>query len=42
VGASITIPIEEGRLVLGTWQGVFFCEFDGPRRRQVYVKIIPS
>jgi len=42
VGASITIPIEEGRLVLGTWQGVFFCEFDGPRRRQVDIKIIPS
>jgi secondary thiamine-phosphate synthase enzyme len=42
VGASITIPIEDGRLVLGTWQGVFFCEFDGPRRRQVSVKIIPS
>jgi secondary thiamine-phosphate synthase enzyme len=42
VGASIAIPIEDGKLVLGTWQGVFFCEFDGPRRRQVYVKIIPS
>jgi secondary thiamine-phosphate synthase enzyme len=42
VGASITIPIEEGRPVLGTWQGVFFCEFDGPRRRQVYVQILPS
>jgi secondary thiamine-phosphate synthase enzyme len=42
VGASITIPIEEGRLVLGTWQGVFFCEFDGPRRRQVYVQVVPS
>src|SRR4030042_6172885 len=42
VGASITIPIEEGRLVLGTWQGVFFCEFDGPRPRPVDIKIIPS
>jgi secondary thiamine-phosphate synthase enzyme len=42
VGASVTIPIEEGRLVLGTWQGVFFCEFDGPRRRQVYIKIVPA
>jgi len=42
VGASITIPIEDGRLVLGTWQGIFFCEFDGPRLRQVYIKIIPS
>jgi secondary thiamine-phosphate synthase enzyme len=42
VGASIVIPIEEGRLDLGTWQGVFFCEFDGPRRRQVCVRILPS
>jgi secondary thiamine-phosphate synthase enzyme len=42
VGASITIPIEEGRLVLGTWQGVFFCEFDGPRCRKVYVQVLPS
>jgi len=42
VGASITIPIEDGKLVLGTWQGVFFCEFDGPRRRQVYVKLVPA
>ena len=42
VGSSITIPIEDGKLVLGTWQGVFFCEFDGPRRRQVYVKLLPA
>ena len=42
VGASITIPVEDGKLVLGTWQGVFFCEFDGPRRRQVYVKLLPA
>jgi len=42
VGASIAIPIEDGKLVLGTWQGIFFCEFDGPRRRQVYIKLIPS
>lgn len=42
VGASISIPIEDGKLVLGTWQGVFFCEFDGPRRRQVYVKLVPA
>jgi len=42
VGSSITIPIEEGKLVLGTWQGVFFCEFDGPRRRQVYAKLLPT
>jgi secondary thiamine-phosphate synthase enzyme len=42
IGSSVTILIEDGRLVLGTWQGLFFCEFDGPRRRQVYVKILPS
>lgn len=39
-GASETIIIEEGRLVLGTWQGIFFSEFDGPRQRRVMVKII--
>jgi secondary thiamine-phosphate synthase enzyme len=42
VGASVMIFVEEGQLVLGTWQGIFFCEFDGPRRRQVYVKVVPS
>ncbi len=40
VGSSITLIIEDGRLALGTWQGIFFCEFDGPRRRKVYLKII--
>lgn len=39
VGASQTVAIAEGRLVLGTWQAVFFCEFDGPRRRQMHVRI---
>jgi len=37
LGASQTIPVHEGCLVLGTWQGVFFCEFDGPRDRRFYV-----
>ena len=37
VGASELIAVEKGRLVLGTWQGVFFCEFDGPRTRKVNV-----
>ena len=37
VGPSVTIPVSEGRLVLGTWQAVYFCEFDGPRRRTVHV-----
>lgn len=40
VGHSVQVIIEEGALVLGTWQGIYFCEFDGPRRRKVYVKII--
>ena len=40
VGASETILIEKGRLVLGTWQSVFFCEFDGPRTRKTYVTIV--
>jgi secondary thiamine-phosphate synthase enzyme len=42
VGASETVLIEKGRLVLGTWQSIFFCEFDGPRNRQVFIKIIKS
>jgi len=37
---SETIIIQDGQLVLGSWQGIFFCEFDGPRNRKVYVKII--
>ena len=40
VGSSINVIIENGDLVLGTWQGIFFCEFDGPRSRKVYLKII--
>lgn len=39
-GSSHSIPIDQGRLTLGTWQGIFLCEFDGPRTRQVYVQII--
>jgi len=35
--SDLTIPIKNGELALGTWQGVFFCEFDGPRTRKVYV-----
>jgi secondary thiamine-phosphate synthase enzyme len=34
---QILVPLEGGRLALGTWQGIFFCEFDGPRERKVYV-----
>jgi len=40
VGASETVIVEGGRLVLGTWQSVFFCEFDGPRSRRVYVTVV--
>ncbi len=40
VGASELITVEGGRLVLGTWQGIFFCEFDGPRNRKVHVRFI--
>jgi secondary thiamine-phosphate synthase enzyme len=40
VGSSVTVPVESGRLVLGTWQGVYFCEFDPPRNRTFYVKVI--
>jgi len=40
VGASELIAVENGRLVLGTWQGIFFCEFDGPRSRKVKIKFI--
>ncbi len=39
MGSSVTVLIHQGQLVLGTWQGVWFCEFDGPRTRQVYVDI---
>jgi secondary thiamine-phosphate synthase enzyme len=42
VGASQTLLIENGAPVLGTWQSVYFCEFDGPRQRKVAVKIIPD
>ncbi len=39
VGSSETVLVEEGRLLLGTWQGIFFCEFDGPRSRRVSVRV---
>lgn len=40
VGASETIIVEKGNLLLGTWQGVYFCEFDGPRTRTFWVKLL--
>jgi secondary thiamine-phosphate synthase enzyme len=42
VGTSETIWIEDGHLVLGRWQMIFFAEFDGPRRRELFVKIVPD
>jgi secondary thiamine-phosphate synthase enzyme len=41
MGSSVTVAIEAGRLILGTWQSIFLCEFDGPRNRKVLIKIIP-
>lgn len=40
MGSSVTLPVERGRLVLGTWQGIYFCEFDGPRSRSFFVKVM--
>ncbi|HWR72423.1 MAG TPA: secondary thiamine-phosphate synthase enzyme YjbQ [Nitrospirota bacterium] len=40
IGVTKSILVDEGRLVLGTWQALFFCEFDGPRERRVYVKVL--
>lgn len=42
MGASVLVPVRRGELVLGTWQGIFFCEFDGPRQRSVDVTVTPS
>lgn len=41
-GPSVTIIIDKGKLLLGTWQGIYFCEFDGPRTRSYHVKILGS
>lgn len=42
MGSSVTVAVESGHLVLGTWQGIYFCEFDGPRKRRVYIKTLCS
>ena len=42
IGSSKALLIENGQLLLGRWQGVFFCEFDGPRRRDLCVKVVPD
>lgn len=40
MGSSATVIVDNGRLLLGTWQGIYFCEFDGPRSRHFYVKVM--
>ena len=40
VGNSVLVLIENGQLVLGTWQGIYFCEFDGPRSREMHIKVV--
>ena len=40
IGFSVQVIVDGGRLLLGTWQGIYFCEYDGPRRRSVYVKLM--
>ena len=42
LGASQLVAVEKGRMVLGTWQGIFFCEFDGPRTRKLMLKLVDS
>ena len=42
VGSSVCVPVSEGDLVLGTWQGIYFCEFDGPRERRVHIRVLDS
>ncbi len=42
VGSSELIAVEKDRLVLGTWQGIFFCEFDGPRTRKLHVRLMKT
>ncbi len=42
MGSSVTVPVEDGRLQLGTWQGIYFAEFDGPRRRSLWVQFLAA
>ena len=41
-GSSVTVIVEDGEPQLGTWQGIFFCEYDGPRNRQVWISLVES
>ena len=40
MGSNLTVPVENGQLLLGTWQGIYFCEFDGPRNRHVSIRLL--
>lgn len=40
MGFSVTIPVSSGKLTLGTWQGIYLCEFDGPRQRKVFIQLV--
>jgi secondary thiamine-phosphate synthase enzyme len=40
MGSDVVVPVRDGQLALGTWQGIFFCEFDGPRERRVHVSVL--
>lgn len=40
MGSSVTVLIEDGKLQLGTWQGIFFCEYDGPRTRKAWISVV--
>ncbi len=42
VGSSVSVPVTGGRLALGVWQGIYFCEFDGPRTRRYTVTVLPA
>jgi secondary thiamine-phosphate synthase enzyme len=42
MGPDLNVPVESGRLMLGTWQSIYFCEFDGPRSRRVVMQLLPA
>ncbi len=42
MGTDVSVPVMEGRMQLGTWQGIFLCDFDGPRQRRVLVSFTPA
>ena len=42
MGFDLSLPVQNGKLMLGTWQGIYFCEFDGPRSRRVLMTLLPE